>query len=95
MTVHSFILENVDLDEGTGASNLDFILRMLRDCNYRVRVYKVISQDFGIPQRRVRLWFCGFHNTLQPSASFEIIEKYLSAFRLKCPTVDSWSLLLR
>ncbi|CAE7244005.1 nlaXM [Symbiodinium microadriaticum] len=64
-----FILENVDsLESGTSSndddkepskSNLEMIMTWLNELGYGVTVEKLRSDDFGLPQRRSRLYFFG------------------------------------
>ena len=79
-----FILENVDLAEDEDG-NFDLIVQALQcaGSGYNVRVFKLISTDYGLPTRRIRLYFGGFHRQKQPQASFEVVEKLLALFRLK------------
>ncbi|CAE7339888.1 nlaIVM [Symbiodinium natans] len=62
-----FLLENVDIDSGTekdneskSNSNLTLILQALTALGYTVRTFLLNSQDYGVPQRRVRLYFVGY-----------------------------------
>ena len=92
-----FILENVDLEEGGpdsgDATNLDLILRALSDAGdgFHVRAYRLISSDFALPQRRVRLYIVGFSKVRQGQASFANVEANLELFRIQpCPHPDIW-----
>ena len=77
-----FLLENVDIeDEDDG--NLAWIIKILRESKYAVAVYKLISSDFGLPQRRVRLYILGFSVERQPQINWANIERRLDLFRIK------------
>ena len=79
-----FVLENVDLEESEnsdGANNLELILKGLDDAGYQTKCYKLISSDFSVPQRRVRLYFLGFHRTKQPQVTFDMVDQNLELFR--------------
>lgn len=74
-----FVLENVDLSDTDDVDgNLQMIVRFLQDAQYRVRTFRL----FGLPQRRLRIYMCGFHSVRQQQASFQKVERYLSAMRL-------------
>ena len=89
-----FILENVDLDDSPD-SNLDIIIHALQtigggdgdDCHepprhFRVKCFKLLSTDFGLPQRRSRLFFVGLNQSTQSTVSFNVIERLLTAFTM-------------
>ena len=77
-----FLLENVDLeDEADG--NLAWIVKILRETKYEVQVYKLISSDFALPQRRVRLYILGFSSERQSQVTWANIERRLDLFRIK------------
>ena len=88
--VQAFILENVDLNDDDD-SNLDNILKALSQIGggFRVRAFKLYSTDFGIPQRRCRLFFIGFSEKSQGEASMAKVEQMLRGFRLKRQTPDT------
>lgn len=78
-----FALENVDLSETDDAeSNLNMIKKVLEEANYKTKTFRVIASDFGLPQRRIRIYVCGFHATKQAQASFQKVERNLAAMRL-------------
>ena len=78
-----FVLENVDLSDSDDVDgNLQMIVKCLQDSGYRVRTFRLIATDFGLPQRRLRIYICGFHSLRQQQASFQKVERYLSAMRL-------------
>ena len=80
-----FLLENLDLDDSGEESNLSIILSSLQECGpgYKVQQFKMISSDFGIPQRRVRLFFLGYNSRRHPDVSFSRVEKRLAFLKLK------------
>ena len=79
-----FLLENVDLGDGDDPdSNLSHIVEMLESCGYKVKFFKVSALDYGLPQRRVRIYLAGFHCHKQPLASFTRVEKVLALTKLK------------
>jgi len=81
---HCFILENVDLGDGEDPdSNLAIINEALQKCGYTVKVFKLTANDFGVPQRRLRIFICGFHSEKQPQASWVRVERMLNLMRLK------------
>ena len=65
-------------------SNLALITRALEELGYLVRVFRVVAKDFGLPQRRVRIYIAGFHKDFHESVSWTRMEKMLYAMRLKC-----------
>ncbi|CAE7794572.1 nlaXM [Symbiodinium sp. CCMP2456] len=68
-----FILENVDSlesaassnddDKEPSKSNLEMIMAWLNDLGYKVTVEKMRSDDYGLPQRRSRLYFFGLRSS--------------------------------
>jgi len=84
-----FVLENVDLEDDKG-SNLDLILEALREPGYQVKAYMMISSDYGLPQRRVRLYFIGIHRDDFPNFRFDKVLEYLQLFRLRCQSPVLW-----
>ena len=86
-----FVLENVDLDSDSTSgsavgsdseSNLSLILQALTDASYNVRAYLLCAQDYGLPQRRTRLYFVGFAKT-QEQVNWQRLERNLQKCRLK------------
>ena len=69
-------------DDGDGSSNLEIIVKSLQSIGYIVRVYKLLSTDYGLPTRRVRLYFGGYNKQKVPQASFELVDKLLACFKL-------------
>lgn len=89
-----FILENVDLaedSEGEGQGNLELIVQALQAVGYAVRIFKLIASDFGLPTGRVRLYFGGYHQKKHPEASFDLVEKLLTCFKLKSQKPEPWT----
>lgn len=84
-----FILENVDMSSDDDESSLSQIHSLLEECNYNVRTFKMVSTDFGLPQRRVRLFIGGFHRDKQGQSSLTKVEKLLQVMRIKCQKPDS------
>lgn len=90
-----FILENVDLaedSEGEGQGNLELIVQALQAVGYAVRIFKLIASDFGLPTGRVRLYFGGYHQKKHPEASFDLVEKLLTCFKLKSQKPEDFML---
>ena len=90
--VRTFLLENVDLEETSKSSskesNLQVILRTLSEVRdgYHVRAFKIMSKDFGVPQRRVRLFFVG--------VDMDKVAQNLKSFQLKSQKPDSFIWIL-
>jgi DNA (cytosine-5)-methyltransferase 1 len=73
----AFLLENVKgLLSINNGNTMQFILEILKNCGYQV-FYKVLkSSDFGIPQKRERIYFVGIRNDLyEKDKQFEFPEK--------------------
>ena len=94
--VRTFLLENVDLEETSKSSskesNLQVILRTLSEVRdgYHVRAFKIMSKDFGVPQRRVRLFFVGVHKGTYPNFDMDKVAQNLKSFQLKSQKPDSF-----
>ena len=88
--VQAFILENVDLNDDDD-SNLDNILQVLSQVGggFKVRAFKLYSTDYGVPQRRCRLFFIGFSEKSQGEASMAKVEQMLRGLRLKRQPPDT------
>jgi site-specific DNA-cytosine methylase len=80
-----FILENVDLEIGPD-SNYSIIMRSCEEVGpkYAVMAYKMLSSDFGLPQRRTRLYIVGVSRKAYPTFDMKAIAKLLDI--LKLPT---------
>ena len=81
-----FVLENVDIDDESKNSNLSLILQALQNSGpsgFNVRCFKVVSTDFGLPQRRVRLYFVGVSCAIYPNVNMDNVSKHLNLFKLK------------
>ena len=76
-------------DTADHESNYEVISRCLVESNYNVQTFVIASSDYGVPQRRVRLFFCGFCRERQPDASFGRVEQLLTLFKLKCQKPDT------
>ncbi|CAE7556743.1 unnamed protein product [Symbiodinium necroappetens] len=89
-----FILENVDMttpDDFTAAGdgNFENVMQSLRQQGFAVKAYRMQSSDYGVPQRRIRLFFVGFNKKLHPNPKFDNIAKRLHGLKLKCqPPAD-------
>ena len=63
--IKSFVLENVGaLASHEGGKSLERVLSDLRSSGYSVQCKKYMTSDFGIPQKRPRLYFMGVHNSV-------------------------------
>ena len=82
IAVDMFILENVDLEDDE-SSNLGLILKALTDAGYKCKTYKLISSDFALPQRRIRLFILGYSKARQEGITFENIDKMLDVLQVK------------
>ena len=74
------------MDDESKNSNLNLILQSLQNSGpsgFNVRCFKVVSSDFGLPQRRVRLYFAGVSCHHYPNVNMENISKHLNLFKLK------------
>lgn len=69
---------------------VDLILEALREPGYQVKAYMMISSDYGLPQRRVRLYFIGIHRDDFPNFRFDKVLEYLQLFRLRCQSPVLW-----
>ena len=92
----TFLLENVDMEESKSSSsdenNLDLIVQQLEQTGggFWLRVYKVLTRDFGLPQRRIRLFFLGVSKRHYPDFNMDAVTKHLEAFKLQCQNPDSF-----
>ena len=89
----TFLLENVDLEEpkASGDTNLQLIMEALKNLSggYHLKVYKVLSADFGVPQRRIRLFFLGVSKRHYPEFTFYKVTKHIEAFKLQSQNPDT------
>ena len=86
LDVSWLVLENVDIDESPD-SNLTLIMEALAEAGaqgFHVHACSVLASDFGVPQRRTRLFIVGASKAHYPSFDTKRIEKFLSEFKLKC-----------
>jgi DNA (cytosine-5)-methyltransferase 1 len=59
----AFVLENVKLLRGhNGGQTLSVILDTLKDLGYKTDFRVLNALDFGLPQKRERIWIVGFKN---------------------------------
>ena len=79
-----FLLENVDLEGDDSEGNLQSIIRVLEAAEYLVQTFRLVASDFGLPQRRVRIYLVGFCKQRRPDISFQRMERHISMMRLKC-----------
>ena len=84
-----FLLENVDMEADDAESNLALIVKYLTEIGYEVQVFRTCAADFGLPQRRIRLYIGGFHRLKQPECSFRRVERMLNVMRLPSQYPDS------
>lgn len=84
-----FLLENVDLGDGEDPeSNLAVINEALQKSGYSVKVFRITALDYSLPQRRLRIFICGFNQSEQPQASWSRVERFLNCMRLKSQPPD-------
>ena len=63
-----FIAENVtslDDKDVAGGSNLQTLLRKFQEVGYHTIVLTLSNEEFGLPQRRKRLFMCGFRRSVR------------------------------
>lgn len=86
-----FILENVDLEIGP-QSNYDLIMKSLSKCGptYNVTAYQMLATDFGLPQRRLRLYFVGISNKMYPKFQMQKVTDVLDALKLPIQKPAFW-----
>ena len=64
-----FVLENVKMLRGhDGGRTLEHILRVLRELDYTVDYRVLNALDFGLPQKRERIFIVGIHNSTTTSS---------------------------
>ncbi|CAJ1403083.1 unnamed protein product, partial [Effrenium voratum] len=95
-----FILENVDLDSEPDG-NLDLIMKALSSSGfgthadgYQVKAFKILTSDYGLPSRRIRLYFVGVSRSSFPQFSMKCVERNLNMFTLKCQPPDAEDFML-
>ena len=88
ISVDMILLENVDLDTDE-SGNLQLILKALSEAGFSCKVYKVISSDFAIPQRRVRIYILGYSKERQPQISFQNVDRMMELFRIQSLDPDT------
>jgi DNA (cytosine-5)-methyltransferase 1 len=74
--INYFILENVKgLINHDKGNTINFILKLLNNAGYNVH-YKVLrSDDYGLPQKRERVYFVGIRKTL-PNTEYSFPKPY-------------------
>ncbi len=94
IVVKTFLLENVDLEESKSKddTNFDVIVKCLENASggYWLKVYKILTADFGLPQRRVRLFFLGASKKHYPEFDMSNVTTHLEHFKLKTQHPDVW-----
>ncbi len=90
VSVRAFILENVDMTEEED-SNFSIIVQALSHAGsgYQVKAFKLWATDFGLPQRRCRLYFIGIRKG-DGEANMDSIESMLRGLRLKKQFPETW-----
>ncbi|CAK8999629.1 unnamed protein product [Durusdinium trenchii] len=90
-------LENVDVgDCSDDDSNGAVISKLLKETGYHTRMVLLEACQFGLPQRRVRLFILGVHIERAQAELMsspenilnELVTIYLPAMKLSCPSVD-------
>jgi DNA (cytosine-5)-methyltransferase 1 len=76
-----FLLENVDaLATHNNGKTLDVIVTKLRELNYKVSYEILDASDFGVPQKRKRIYIVGLKNKLPNLGGFEPIHATTESF---------------
>ena len=86
-----FLLENVDMEAEDEESNLALITKCLDELGFAVKVFKLVATDFGLPQRRIRIYIAGFNRSLRENISWTRVEEMLYAMRLQKQPPDTWT----
>ena len=85
-----FIFENVqkirNIEKG---STLYQIINILENCGYHVNIYDLNLKDYGLPQNRRRVFFCGYLKKNFQKEKYQHLKKNLS----KCKYPTTWHLL--
>ena len=83
-----FVLENVDFETENESeksdTNLQLVLKALRDVGYNVEALHLIASDYGLPQRRARLYIVGYCDRRHSAADFQRLQRNLQKCRLRC-----------
>eukprot|EP00438_Fugacium_kawagutii_P005718 Skav230909 [mRNA] locus=scaffold2979:64341:65900:+ [translate_table: standard] len=90
MVVGWFVLENVDLELGGPDANYTIIIESLESMGYQVSALKIIATDFGVPQRRVRLYICGVSKSKYPNFDMSKVATVIDLFKLKTQDPVAW-----
>lgn len=75
-------------------SNLNLIVQALEEAGYTARIFRMSALDWGLPQRRIRIYIAGFSRALQPESSLVRVEKMLNTMQLKCQLPESCMLMV-
>jgi DNA (cytosine-5)-methyltransferase 1 len=76
-----FLLENVDaLATHNNGKTLEVIINKLKELNYKVSYEILDASDFGVPQKRKRIYIAGLKNKLPNLNSFEHVYKTTEDF---------------
>lgn len=93
VSVRAFILENLDMTEEE-ESNFAIIIQALQHAGsgYQVKAFKLWATEFGLPQRRCRLYFIGCRKE-DGEVNMDSIEQMLRGLRMKKQFPDPWCFL--
>jgi len=84
-----FILENVKgLTNHNAGETLASIVQLLEDVGYNVFYQVLKSNDYGLPQKRERIYFVGIRKDL-PYTDYEFPEPYKKKAKLKDFLIDT------
>ena len=84
-----FILENVKgLISINNGKTLKFIIQMLEEIGYKLYVQLLKSNDFGLPQKRERIYFVGIRKDLKDT-EFNFPKPYKNKKKLKSFLIDT------
>ena len=73
-------------DDETPDSNLSLILQSLETAGthgFHVQALLLVSSDFGVPQRRVRLYFVGVNKGKHSHFQIKAVANILDSLKLK------------
>ena len=68
----------------SGESNFENVLQSLRNAGkqgFHVKAFKICSAEYGVPQRRVRLFFLGYNKLYQKQCALTISSSGCSSSR--------------
>lgn len=87
-----FILENVQkISTIDGGNVLNIIINELENENYHVHVFNLYANDYGLPQKRQRMFFCGINKEFSKEKRNITEPRKIPCEKWKYPTV--WHLL--